>query len=192
MGLGGALATLFGFYAACSNNVPVPVTIVSVASPRVGNLFFARAFVELESQGKIRHLRVVNHKDPVTLGPTVSSKRALALSAKAFSPFGYLALKATGLEGSDEHDRYYHTGIRLKLYRCHSAIGSQRIDIMYSSESILQSMGRKPVAIDKEELEEIEESNKRKMKGSSCELPMVSYHYGSSYCDRMKLAERDL
>ena len=80
----GALATLFGFYVAASSPLPLPVTVVSVASPRVGNL------------GHLRHLRVVNDRDPVTMSPTVSFKRALALSAKAVSPLGYLALLLTG------------------------------------------------------------------------------------------------
>jgi len=62
--LGGALATLFGYYASCSATLPLPITVVSVASPRVGNLSFARSFVELESMGRLRHLRIANHKDP--------------------------------------------------------------------------------------------------------------------------------
>ena len=39
---------------------------------------------------------VVNDRDPVTMSPTVRSKRALALSAKVVSPLGYLALLLTG------------------------------------------------------------------------------------------------
>lgn len=60
--LGGALSTLFGFYASSSTLLPLPVTVVSVASPRVGNVAFARTFAEMESQGKIRHLRIANYK----------------------------------------------------------------------------------------------------------------------------------
>ena len=189
--LGGALATLFGFYAAASTSLPLPVTVVSVASPRVGNISFARTFAELESQGKLRHLRIANNKDPVTLGPTVSSKRALALSAKAFSPLGYLALVVTGNgEGGDE-EVYYHTGIKMKLLKSVSAISSQRFEISYSGASII-SGAKKPVAIDKDDLAEIEQSNKRKKKESSSELPMVSYHYGTSYSERLASVESDL
>mmetsp|Transcript_40828 Transcript_40828/g.71772 ORF Transcript_40828/g.71772 Transcript_40828/m.71772 type:complete len:570 (+) Transcript_40828:98-1807(+) len=189
--LGGALATLFGFYAAASSSLPLPVTVVSVASPRVGNIDFARAFVEMESQGKLRHLRIANHKDPVTLGPTVSSKRALALSAKAFSPLGYLALMVTGIgEGGDE-EVYYHTGMKMKLFKNVTAVGSQRCVLSYSGHTII-SGSKKPVAIDKEDMAEIEQSNKRKKKESSSELPMVSYHYGTCYSERMALVESDL
>ncbi|KAL7541822.1 hypothetical protein ACHAXR_011251 [Thalassiosira sp. AJA248-18] len=189
--LGGALATLFGFYAAASTSLPLPVTIVSVASPRVGNIAFARTFAEMESQGKLRHLRIANHKDPVTLGPTVSSKRALALSAKAFSPLGYLALIVTGNgEGGDE-EVYYHTGMKMKLYKNVSAIGSQRFEMSYSGATII-SGAKKPVAIDQDDMVEIEQSNRRKKKESSAELPMVSYHYGTSYSERMSSVESDL
>lgn len=189
--LGGALATLFGFYASASSSLPLPVTVVSVASPRVGNVQFARTFAEMESQGKLRHLRIANHKDPVTLGPTVSSKRGLALSAKAFSPLGYLALMVTGNgEGGDE-EVYYHTGMKMKLFKNVSAIGSQRCELKYSGATIV-SGAKKPVAIDKEDLAEIEQSNRRKKKDSSAELPMVSYHYGTSYSERLAAVESDL
>lgn len=188
--LGGALATLFGFYAAASATLPSPVTVVSVASPRVGNIAFARTFAELESQGKIRHLRIANHKDPVTLGPTVSSKRALALSAKAFSPLGYLALRVTGNGEGGEEEVFYHTGIKMKLFKSVSSVSSQRCDLSYSGATII-SGAKKPVAIDKDDLAEIEQSNKKK-KGSSSELPMVSYHYGTAYSERMALVESDL
>mmetsp|Transcript_7574 Transcript_7574/g.17184 ORF Transcript_7574/g.17184 Transcript_7574/m.17184 type:complete len:482 (+) Transcript_7574:52-1497(+) len=188
--LGGALATLFGFYAAASSSLPLPVTVVSVASPRVGNIAFARTFAEMESQGKLRHLRIANHKDPVTLGPTISSKRALALSAKAFSPLGYLALKVIGNGEGGEEEVYYHTGMKMKLFKSVSAVSSQRCVLSYSGATII-SDANKPVAIDKDDLAEIEQSNKKK-KGSSSELPMVSYHYGTAYSERMARVESDL
>ena len=189
--LGGALATLFGFYAAASPMLPLPVTVVSIASPRVGNIEFARTFAEMESQGQIRHLRIVNHKDPVTLGPTISSKRALALSAKAFSPLGYLALVVSGNGEGGAEEVYYHTGIKLKLHKTVSPVSSQRCDLSYSGASII-SGAKRPVAIDKDDLAEIEQSNRKKKGSSSSELPMVSYHYGTAYSERMALVESDL
>ena len=189
--LGGALATLFGFYAAASSKLALPVTVVSVASPRVGNVAFARTFAEMESQGKIRHLRIANHKDPVTLGPTVSSKRALALSAKAFSPLGYLALKVSGNGEGGQEEVYYHTGIKMKLFKDISPLSSRRCDFSYSGATVITG-ARKPAAIDKDDLEEIEQSNRKKSKGSSYELPMVEYHYGSAYSERIALVERDV
>lgn len=52
--LGGALATLFSFYVAASDeyDIPKPVTCVSVASPRVGEGVFQKAFTFLEKQGE--------------------------------------------------------------------------------------------------------------------------------------------
>lgn len=66
--LGGALATLFAFFVACEEWTPL-VQCVTFASPRVGNIEFARAFRRMESTGKLRKLRIVNHLDPVTRVP---------------------------------------------------------------------------------------------------------------------------
>lgn len=48
------------------------------------------------------------------------------------------------------------------------------------------------MANDKEDLEEIEQSNRRKKKEPSSELPMVTYHYGTAYSERMASVESDL
>ncbi len=81
----------------------MPVKFVSVASPRVWNIEFARSFVELESRDRIQHLRITNHRDPVTLNLSTCARGALALSAKAVSPFGHLAqLVTSNCEGGDE------------------------------------------------------------------------------------------
>ncbi|KAL7501137.1 hypothetical protein ACHAWT_010888 [Skeletonema menzelii] len=187
--LGGALATLFGFYAAARvGTLPLPVTVVSVASPKVGNIAFARMFAEMESQGKIRHLRIANHRDPVTLSPSVSSKKVLAVSAFAFSPLGYLALKASGNLG-DERDVFYHTGIKMKL-RKEVPIGGQLCELSYSGSSLIA--GSTPKALDDiDDQEVIKENNKMKMRSTN-DLPMVQYHYGSAYAERIALVENEL
>lgn len=196
--LGGALATLFGFYASASPAINAPVTIVSVASPRVGNVEFARAFVWLESRGRVRHLRIANHRDPVTLGPTVSARRALALSAKAVSPLGYLALLVTGNgEGGDE-EVYYHTGMKMKLLRNASPETNRRCELSYNGATILA--GAKKLAdadadadTDADDLADMEQAKSSKKYGkSSSELPMVQYHYGDAYAERMASVEPDL
>ena len=186
--LGGALATLFGFYAAARvGTLPLPVTVVSVASPKVGNIAFARMFAEMESQGKIRHLRIANHRDPVTLAPSVSSKKVLAVTAFAFSPLGYLALKASGNAGNDL-DVFYHTGIKMKL-RKDVPIGGQRCELSYSGASVIS--GSTPKALEMDDKEVIEENNKMKKRNKN-ELPMVNYHYGSAYAERIALVEKEL
>jgi hypothetical protein len=191
--LGGALATLFGFYAAASSLFPLPVTVVSVASPRVGNIAFARAFVELESQGRIRHLRIANHKDPVTLNPSVSAKRALALSAKAVSPLGYLALVVTGNGEGGEEEIYYHTGIKMKLLKNACPESNRRCELSYSGATILAG-AKKPADndMDAEDLADIEQAKNMKKSSRAPKLPMVSYHYGDAYSERMALVESDL
>ena len=67
--LGGALATLFAFEAAADIRFKRPVTCVTIASPKVGDYQFRRAFQELERRKKIRCLRIGNSKDIVTLLP---------------------------------------------------------------------------------------------------------------------------
>lgn len=73
--LGGALATLFGFYAAADdgiiNSIVGPVSLFSVSSPRVGNKYFGYAFKDLENQGRLRHARIHNAQDKVTKLPYI-------------------------------------------------------------------------------------------------------------------------
>uniref|UniRef100_A0A7S2IAN3 Fungal lipase-type domain-containing protein n=1 Tax=Helicotheca tamesis TaxID=374047 RepID=A0A7S2IAN3_9STRA len=71
--LGGALSTLFGFYAAANDDlmehVYGPVSLFSVASPRVGNAKFLEAHKHLEHMGRLRHARVHNESDKVSRVP---------------------------------------------------------------------------------------------------------------------------
>jgi len=87
--LGGALSNLFAFMASSRHDIPKPVTCVSVASPYVGDRRYRAAFRLSERKGNLRHLRVANKKDIVTLLPFISIK---------LSP-------------------YKHTGVELKLNR---------------------------------------------------------------------------
>lgn len=191
--LGGALATLFGFYAAARvGTLPLPVTVVSVASPKVGNIEFAQMFAEMESQGKIRHLRIANHRDPVTLAPSLSSKKVVALTAMAFSPLGYLALKASGNTG-DARDVFYHTGIKMKL-RKEVPEGGKLCELSYSGASLIS--GSDPIALEKDEQdlikENIEKMKKKVMNSTTNDVPMVQYHFGSAYSERIALVENEL
>ncbi len=65
--LGGALATLFAFEAAClkRSEIPTLITCINFASPKVGNIHFSRAIDYLEELGALRHVRVTNQSDPV-------------------------------------------------------------------------------------------------------------------------------
>jgi hypothetical protein len=70
--LGGALATLFCLYLVLETDTiqpELPVTCITFASPKVGNIQFARAFQELELQKRVVCLRVANHRDIITERP---------------------------------------------------------------------------------------------------------------------------
>jgi len=67
--LGAALASVFAFMASTDEEVPGPVTCVSVASPFVGGVNFRKAFQYQEKEGRLRYLRIVNHGDIVTIMP---------------------------------------------------------------------------------------------------------------------------
>jgi hypothetical protein len=67
--LGGALATLFAMKACIIDSIPKPVTCINFGSPKVGNSYFRRAISHAEEKGTLRHLRVVNHYDPVPKVP---------------------------------------------------------------------------------------------------------------------------
>jgi Lipase (class 3) len=129
--LGGALATLFAYKIAETALVkklgvgvdkqqvdeqpwliPTPVTCVSIASPRVGELDFSNAFSLLERRGVLRHLRVANHRDPVTILPTASGKKMLAM----LSPIPFLAFKLLDAN-FEQRETYRHTGMKLRLFK---------------------------------------------------------------------------
>lgn len=91
--LGGALCTLFGFMASAREEIPKPVTVVSVASPYVGDSRWKKAFQFAEAKGLLRHLRVANQKDIVTLMPFLS------LRLRGYKHVGHnLKLKPTGCQ----------------------------------------------------------------------------------------------
>lgn len=85
--MGGAMATLTAFLLAADGLGPV--TCISLASPRVGNGNFVRAFAELECAGRIRHLRIVNSDDVVTALPD-TTYMAMGLAAHLIRQNFYL------------------------------------------------------------------------------------------------------
>lgn len=96
--MGGAMATLAAFLLASDG---FQVTCISIASPRIGNGNFVRAFTELECAGKIRNLRVVNSDDVVT-----------ALPDTTYMAFGFGAHLI-------RQNFYLHTGVCLHMDEKH-------------------------------------------------------------------------
>ena len=143
--LGGALATLFSFELVTStkySSIPSPVTCVSVASPKLGNESFRKAFQFLEERGHLRHLRIANEKDPVTLGPPASSKLILA----SLSPAALLVM--SHVSDTIEKEMYKHCGMRLKLladekkrYKLSPSTGNWKQDLFHPSVSALHHLG---------------------------------------------------
>ena len=72
------MSTLFGFYAAADEEIVAlsdgPIRVISVASPIVGDGEFLKAFQSLERLGRLRHLRIANAEDVVTLIPGAAVK----------------------------------------------------------------------------------------------------------------------
>jgi len=74
--MGGATSTLLGYKLALGlyqneiSGIPMPISIVSVASPQVGDSRFMKNFNILEREGVLRHLRIENQEDwaPKTTG----------------------------------------------------------------------------------------------------------------------------
>jgi pimeloyl-ACP methyl ester carboxylesterase len=67
--LGGALATLCGFYLATEEDLPKPVSSINFAAPRVGGGSFHKAVLQLEKERLFRLCRSVNENDTVTTIP---------------------------------------------------------------------------------------------------------------------------
>uniref|UniRef100_A0A7S4QJ03 Fungal lipase-type domain-containing protein n=1 Tax=Ditylum brightwellii TaxID=49249 RepID=A0A7S4QJ03_9STRA len=93
--LGGALATIFSFYAAADPrfNKIGPVRAFTYAAPRVGDLKFMRAYQQLERTNRLLHARFVNACDFVPLVPTFS------------------------LEGLFIGQWYKHVGLQVRLHK---------------------------------------------------------------------------
>uniref|UniRef100_A0A7S4JI39 Fungal lipase-type domain-containing protein n=1 Tax=Odontella aurita TaxID=265563 RepID=A0A7S4JI39_9STRA len=72
--LGGALATIFSFYAAADKRFTKlgPVRTFTFAAPRVGDETFAAAYSHLERTGRLLHARFMNTQDIVPLTPMLS------------------------------------------------------------------------------------------------------------------------
>lgn len=107
--MGAALAILFAFQAATEPDevIPKPVSAFSIGAPYVGDHSFRSAHQLLESLGKLRHLRMCNHKDLVPLMPRMSYQIP-------FHPDSHFGA------------RFKHVGVNLRLYT-----GATPIEISY-------------------------------------------------------------
>ena len=88
--LGAALSTLFGFE--LSHEIDSNITVVSFASPRIGNKVFRNVF---DKKPNLSHFRVSNDRDIVTAGPMINFQHVginIALSedkSEIFTKYDY-------------------------------------------------------------------------------------------------------
>ena len=88
--LGAALSTLFGFE--LSHEIESEITVVSFASPRVGNNVFRNVF---DKKPNLSHFRISNDRDIVTAGPMINFQHVginIALSedkCEIFTEYNY-------------------------------------------------------------------------------------------------------
>ena len=88
--LGGALCTLFGYLLA--HEIENHVTVISFASPRVGDTVWKNTFT---NKTNLKHIRVTNYHDIVTAAPIINYKHVghvihlKPLDFKIYSDFSY-------------------------------------------------------------------------------------------------------
>ena len=110
--LGAALATLYGYE--ISREITNKVTIISFASPRVGNNPFRREF---DARSNLVHYRVTNDRDIVTAAPNINYYHvgiAIALKDNKYTVYY----------------NYDYSWYKYSLFRCWS-VGDHSIDLYY-------------------------------------------------------------
>lgn len=111
--LGAALSTLFGYE--LSKEIDKHVTIVSFASPRIGNHEFRKAF---DKQDNLTHYRISNHRDIITAAPMI-----------LFQHVGInLSLSDDKLEIFKTYD--YNTWWKYSLFNCWK-VSDHYMDVYY-------------------------------------------------------------
>jgi Lipase (class 3) len=189
--LGGALATLFSLYVAASleetaNVIPKPVCCFSVASPRVGDLSFQAAFRRLEELGLVRHLRIANDRDPVTMMPSASGKKMLL----ALSPISYLAVKLSDKQFA-EKEHFRHTGVKLLLTKdsCEFSYMGHPMNTDDREETVDDETHDTSSA---SSMKSLSKSGKPKPSFRLNSIPDVAFHLGNAYTENLASVKSEL
>ncbi len=112
--LGAALSTLFGFE--LSHEIESDITVISFASPRIGNYGFRKAF---DSKDNLVHYRVSNDRDIVTAGPMIN-----------FHHVGMnIALDEDKCEFFTKYD--YNGWMKFSLFNCWR-VSDHNVDLYYT------------------------------------------------------------
>jgi hypothetical protein len=180
--LGGALATIFSFYVAASflsdkeKVIPGPVSCISIASPRCGDQNFQKAFAQLEAKSALRHLRIANSGDPITLLPGATGKKIWA----RLSPVSYLAFKLMDNE-FEKKETFRHTGIKLRLAKgeCDFAYIGEHLDVFAEDQD------------QDTHLEKDEKATKKNLRRPE-KIPDPNYHLGKAYTESVISVKTEL
>ena len=132
--VGGALSLIFAYKVACwslTNNmsekrVSSPITCVTFASPKVGNIDFCKTFNHLEKKGVIRLIRITNCYDPVPSLPIRAHFNDLCFVCRL-------------------RNLYIHVGVHIELKKGETKIrpeytpqiNSWQSHVMYTSKRLL-------------------------------------------------------
>ena len=185
--LGGALSTLFSLYLAAfigdkntNTVIPGPISCISIASPRVGDLSFQKAFGCFEELGLLRHLRVANDRDPVTMMPGATGKKIWA----ALSPVSYLAFKLMDNQ-FEEKESFRHTGVKLRL-------SNEEYDFFYLGTHVNLD-GNDDVEAEEtndetslgQEGKNTNNNNNKRASIRTDKIPDVMYHLGNAYTENV-------
>ncbi|KAL3924306.1 MAG: hypothetical protein SGILL_001125 [Bacillariaceae sp.] len=182
--LGGALATIFSFYVAASllgddestdSVIPAPVSCISIASPRCGDQKFQTAFAQLEKKSLLRHLRIANSGDPITVLPGATGKKIWA----RLSPVSYLAFKLMDNE-FEKKETFRHTGLKLRLAKA-------ECDFSYVGEP-LDVVGEK----DEPSSDDMDSNSNKKSARRPDKIPDPSYHLGKAYTENIVSVKTEL
>ncbi len=113
--LGAALSTLCGFEFAHDLGDDTKVTVVSFASPRVGNQIFKDAF---DAKENLKHYRITNNRDVITAAPMIFYKHVgtnIALSDKK----------------CELYKKYEYGWFKYSLLNCFS-VSDHNVDLYYN------------------------------------------------------------
>lgn len=193
--LGGALATLFSLYAASSaassdGIIPSPISCVSVASPRVGDQGFQTAFCRLEELGHLRHLRIANDGDPVTMMPSATAKKVFS----RLSPITYLAFKLIDNK-FDEKENFHHTGIKLRLAKDQwefQFLGTPMISCAVNDDDDASCESGNSRGIRSLVSRSIKPKSARQDSFQQTQMPDVLLHLGNAYTENLVSVKNDL
>jgi len=161
----------------------------------VGDRAFQAAFCRLEELGYLRHLRIANDRDPVTMMPSATGKKVWA----RLSPISYLAFKLKDGE-FEEKEHFFHTGVKLRLakYRWELSflgtpiISSERDETVEVDANVASCDGGSSTSLRTMMSRSIKSKSKRQDSFNQAQMPDVNFHLGNAYTENLSSVKSDL